>query len=148
MTKGTVLAVKQRENGYSVNLDDGEWYSGFGKCLANKGDIVDFEFKKSSDDKWNNLTKLEVKDKAVSSGTQTQTEKTIGVLTSYAKDEVVAKIQYLDKLVGTDANVIEAFWKEANKHVWDSYNYFKDKLKGEPKKPEEEVPRIVSSEQV
>ena len=140
MTKGTVLTVKQREKGYSINLDDGEWYSGFGKSPVSKGDIVEFEFKVSDDGQWNNIQKIEVTDKAVPQSTQDKIEKTIGVLTSYAKDEIVAKLQYLPKPTETQEGVdlIEAFWDKANKHVWKSYNYFKEKLKGEkPKDPEE-----------
>ena len=140
--KGTVLAVKQREKGYSINLDDGEWYSGFGKSSVNKGDIVEFEFEKSSDGQWNNIKKIEVKDKAVSSNLQ---DKALTMLVAYAKDEVVAILGRYKPSTEDNPEVMKALWKEANEHVWTSYNYFKEKLKGE--KPKED-PKEVSSEEV
>jgi len=57
MIEGIVQAIKQREKGYSILLDNEEWYSGFGKCPVDKGDKVSLEYKQK--DQWKNITKIE-----------------------------------------------------------------------------------------
>lgn len=59
-------------------------------------------------------------------------DKAIGVLTSYATEIVVAKLQYFpkDKLSG---DIMKAFWTDANSEVWESFEYFTKKVKGDQK---------------
>lgn len=95
--QGIIQAVKQRENGYSVKLND-SWYSAFGKSKVNEGDTVEIDFEVSEDGKWKNikfLDKLKEADKKEMQTFQKEAreDKTASALTSYTKDIVVALIE-------------------------------------------------------
>jgi len=49
-----------------------------------------------------------------------------GMLTAYAKDEVVAKIARTEKHI--DQISLDQLWIESNRHVWACYTDFKGKL--------------------
>jgi len=52
------------------------------------------------------------------------------MLTSYAKDEVIAKLQYLPKTEMPQGEFMKVFWDEANQNILKSYQFFKEKLQG------------------
>ena len=55
--KGIIEVVKQREKNYSIAIK-GAWYSGFGICKYAEGDLIEFEFAKSPDGKFNNIKRV------------------------------------------------------------------------------------------
>ena len=143
---GTVAAVKQRDKGYSLCLDNGEWYSEFGKTKCNKGDVVEMDFEKSSDGQWNNIKSINVTTKAPLVQVPGQTslpvsDKALTMLVSYAKD-AVNSYAGLDSSAVTEKDA-DKMWAMANKNVWESYNYFKEKLN--PVKKEIPVETIMTS---
>ena len=50
MKKGVIQKVKQRESGYSIQIEN-EWFSSFGKAQVKEGDLVEFEFTTKQTDK-------------------------------------------------------------------------------------------------
>lgn len=89
--EGQVRAIKVRDKGYSVMVDN-EWYSSFGKCEIAKGDSVKIDWYQSKDGLWKNIDKLEIIKKAISHAEISQ-DRTTGMLVSYVKDIVVELIK-------------------------------------------------------
>jgi len=89
--EGTVQAVKQREGGYSIRVDNA-WFGGFGSLPCKKGDNVKIKFEVSNEG-WNNIAQ---EDNAVVVTGQGQVSsedtksKSVWVALSYAKDLAAA----------------------------------------------------------
>lgn len=66
MKTGKIEAVSQKEKGYSFKIGS-DWFSGFGKAPAKKGDEVEFDFYENNGFK--NITKTGVK--VIKANTQT-----------------------------------------------------------------------------
>ena len=56
-TTGIVYRISQKDKTFGIYIDD-EWYNGFGKSPAKKGDKVEIEWKKSGD--FRNITKVTI----------------------------------------------------------------------------------------
>jgi len=93
---GVVEAVKQREKGYSILMDDGNWYSGFGKCPVGKEDKVKFEWEQNG--QW-----LNIKGNKVEKVSDKETQKEIQEFRTADKapsSELEMRLMAFDKAVG------------------------------------------------
>ena len=132
-TEGTVKAVSKKDKGWTIKVDD-KWYGCWKNNISspNKEDRVEIEYTISQDGQWNNIDKIKVistKSRNQSNGYDPTT-----MLVAYAKDEVVEMLKYAEwkdaKAPSGSESIVDAFWSEANRQVWDSYEFFKNKLKG------------------
>lgn len=126
-TQGNIQAVKQRDKGYSVQLNS-EWYSGFGKTALNKGDTVKIEFDLSEDKQWKNIKKVEKIKGLMEAHKEAREDKTAAMLTSYAKDLYIAMKQ-THPINGEDAARAIAIW----------YKIIKEEIEGGRAETKKEV---------
>ena len=89
-TKGIVKSIKK--DGKGLQLTDGNWYSGFAQLECSKGDEVEITYVVNG--QWKNIKTITTTKKATVSQSEAREDKAKTMLVSYAKDLVVAMIQY------------------------------------------------------
>ena len=115
-TQGTVQALKKREKGYSVCINN-TWYSSYeGSPEFSKGDQIDLEYTISKDGQWKNIKSVQVLKKWENNMKEAREDKTHNMLVSYAKDLMIALLPKFEgeplELAKLSAQCIKTISKE------------------------------------
>jgi hypothetical protein len=146
ITEGTVKSL--RKDGKGLQLNDGSWYSSsyFHGKLPNKGDQIELAYTLGGENnQYKNLCEVKVKQAAAFTPAnqlpvfqkEAREDKALTMLVSYSKDIVTETMKYsCEKKLDFD---LKAVFKMANEQVWESYEYFKGRLKDAPAVTPEEL---------